>query len=106
MRVRYTLGAFYDRERIFERLHRRSESGARNVMARVKAAVQQLSEQPYSGHKTNVSGALALVLADYPSVIFYRVRQNIVELLHIRHTSRRPKKVGKAAWVSEKMLRQ
>ena len=92
MRVRYTLAAFYDRERIFERLHRRSASGARNVMASIKAAVRQLSEQPYSGHKTNMSGVLVLVLADYPYIVFDRIRQEAVEVLHIRHTSRRPKK--------------
>jgi toxin ParE1/3/4 len=89
MKVRYTLAAFYDRERIFERLHRRSESGTRNVMASIKEAAQQLSEQPFSGHKTNVLGVLALVRTDYSFVMFYRVRQNMVELLHIRHVSGR-----------------
>lgn len=91
MRVRYTLAAFHDRERIFKRLHRRSEGGARNVMASFRTAVQQLSEQPYSGHKTNAPSVLVLVLTDYPYNIFYQVRRDTVELLHIRHTARRPR---------------
>lgn len=83
MRVRYTLAAFHDRERILERLHRRSESGARNVMGSFRAAVQQLSEQPYSGHKTNEPNVLVLVLTDYAYNIFYQVQRDTVELLHI-----------------------
>jgi hypothetical protein len=39
-----------------------------------------------------MSSVLALVLTDYPFVMFYRVCQNMVELLRIRHASRRPKK--------------
>jgi toxin ParE1/3/4 len=83
------MAAFVDREAILNRLHKRSEGGASNVIASIKAAVQLLSEQPDSGLKTNAPGVLVLVLSDYPYLIFYRVRRDTLELLHIRHTSRR-----------------
>jgi toxin ParE1/3/4 len=90
MSIQYTLAAFCDRKRIVERLHRRSKTGARNVMASFKAAVELLREQPDRGNKTNIAGVLVLI--NYPYLMFYRIRQDAIELLHIRHTSRRPRK--------------
>ena len=43
MRVRFSPEAFADRERIFEYLSARSPSGARNVLASIRAAVVQLA---------------------------------------------------------------
>ena len=83
------MAAFANREAILNRLHKRSDGGAHKMMACFKAALQLLSEQPYSGHKTNAPGVLVLVLTDYPYIIFYQVRRDTVELLHIHHTPRR-----------------
>jgi toxin ParE1/3/4 len=89
MRVRYTPEAFADRERIFEYLRERSPSGAQNV-ASIRGAVKLLGDQPYSGYKTDDSDVRALFMIRYPYKIFYRVRDDVVEIAHIRHTSRRP----------------
>lgn len=89
MRVRYTPEAFADRERIFEYLQERSPSGARNVMAGIRDAVKLLGEQPYSGYKTDNPDVRLKFVIQYPYKIFYRVRDNAVEIAHIRHTSRR-----------------
>ena len=69
MRVRYTPRAFADREQIFDYLHQLSPSGARTVLESIREAVA-----PYK--------------------IFYRVREDIVEVIHIRHTARRPWRGG------------
>jgi toxin ParE1/3/4 len=90
MRVRYTPEAFADRERIFEYLRERSPSGARNVMASIRDAVTLLSDQPYSGYKTDDSDVRVRFIIRNPYKIFYRVRDDVVEIAHIRHTSRRP----------------
>lgn len=90
MRVRFTPGAFADRERIFEYLHERSPSGARNVMARIRAAVSQLSDNPGSGVRTQDASIRVKFVGRYLYKIFYRVRDGVVEILHIRHTARRP----------------
>jgi toxin ParE1/3/4 len=88
MRVRYTPRAFSDRERIIEYLRERSPAGARNVAASIRDAVVQLREHPLSGYRTNDPEVRVLFVARYPYKIFYRVRET-VEILHIRHTSRR-----------------
>ncbi len=90
MRVRYTPEAFADREGIFAYLQERSPSGARNVMASIRDAVKLLREQPYSGYKTDDPDVRVKFVIRYPYKIFYRVRGDIVEIAHIRHTSRRP----------------
>jgi plasmid stabilization system protein ParE len=90
MRVRYAPEAFADRERIFEYLRERSPSGARNVMASIRDAVRLLSDQPHSGFKTDDPDVRVRFIIRSPYKIFYRVRSDVVEIAHIRHTSRRP----------------
>lgn len=89
MRVRYTPQAFADRERIFAYLHERSPGGARNVMASIRASVAALRDQPLSGYPTDDSNIRVKAVPRYPYRIFYRIRENAVEIVHIRHTSRR-----------------
>ena len=95
MRVLYTPEAFSDRERILEYLKERSESGSRNVAASIRDAVEQLGHQPHSGYRTDNPDVRVLFVVRYPYKIFYRVRDDAVEILHIRHTSRR-------AWSGER----
>ena len=90
MRVRYTPRAFADREQIFDYLHERSPSGASNVTTSIRAAVAQLAEQPYSGYATDDPAVRVKFIGRYPYKVFYRVRAETVEIIHIRHTARRP----------------
>ena len=94
MKVRYTPEAFADRERIFEYLRERSAAGAKNVIASIRETVRQLEDHPLSGYETEDSNVRVIFVTRYPYKIFYRVRDE-VEILHIRHTSRR-------AWTGNK----
>ena len=91
MRVRYTPAAFSDRERILEYFGERSPNGATNVAASIREAVAKLKDHPLSGYRTDDPGVRVLFVVRYPYKIFYRVRDD-VEILHIRHTSRRARK--------------
>jgi toxin ParE1/3/4 len=93
MKVRYTPAAFSDREQILEYLRERSPGGARNVAASIRAAIEQLRAHPQSGYRTDDPDIRVMFVTRYPYKIFYRVR-DVLEILHIRHTSRR-------AWKSE-----
>jgi toxin ParE1/3/4 len=90
MKVRFSPEAFADREQIFEYLYERSPNGARNVLASIRAAVAQLADQPYSGYQTDDPDVRVKFVIRYPYKIFYRIREDEVEIAHIRHTSRRP----------------
>jgi toxin ParE1/3/4 len=89
MRVRYTPEAFADRESILEYLAERSPGGARNVAASISDAVARLGDQPHSGYRTDNPDVRVMFVVRYPYKIFYRIREMAVEILHIRHTSRR-----------------
>ena len=78
MRVRYTPEAFADRERIFEYLGERSPGGVRNVMASIREAVTLLSDQPYSGYRTNDPDVLVKFVARYPYKIFVNTQPFLV----------------------------
>jgi plasmid stabilization system protein ParE len=65
-----------------------SPGGARNVAASIRDAVAQLREHPLSGHQTDDPAIRVLFIVHHPYKIFYRVGET-VEILHIRHTSRR-----------------
>ena len=88
MKVRYTPAAFSDRERIIEYLRRRSSSGAKNVAASIREAIAQLKDHPQSGYRTDNPDVRVIFVVRYSYKIFYRVR-DAIEILHIRHTSRR-----------------
>jgi plasmid stabilization system protein ParE len=47
-----------------------------------------LREHPLGGYRTDDAEVRVLFIVRYPYKIFYRVRET-VEILHIRHTSRR-----------------
>jgi toxin ParE1/3/4 len=94
MKVRYTPAAFADRERILDYLRERSAGGARNVAGSIREAIAQLKDHPESGYRTDNPNVRVKFVVRYPYKIFYRVRDEI-EILHIRHTSRR-------AWKSDR----
>ena len=88
MKVRYTPAAFADRERILDYLRERSGGGVRNVAASIREAIAQLKDHPESGYRTDNPDVRVKFVVRHPYKIFYRVRDE-VEILHIRHTSRR-----------------
>ncbi len=88
MNVRWTRRAFRDREDILSYVSARSPSGARNVLERFEAACILIAEQPLVGLPTDIADVRVLFVGRYPYKLFYRLRGNAVEILHIRHTSR------------------
>jgi toxin ParE1/3/4 len=90
MKVRYTLRAFAERERIFEYLDARNAEAARAVVGLIKQRIEQLGEQPYKGRRTNRPGIYTLWITPYRYRVFYRIDDDEVVVIRIRHTSRRP----------------
>lgn len=76
-------------QQIFDYLRKRSPSGARNVLASIRATIVELGEQPYSGYATDDPDVRVRFIDRYLYKIFYRVRADSVEIIHIRHTARR-----------------
>jgi toxin ParE1/3/4 len=90
MRVWYTPRALADREEIFSYLDQRNQRAARDVIGVIKRQIDGLADQPHKGRPTDRGGIYTLWARPYPYRIYYRIDQDEVVILHIRHTSRRP----------------
>ena len=94
MMLRYSQRAQSDLESIILYLNGRSPSGARHGYDRLMGAFNGLLEMPFAGMETDISGVRVLFVGRYPYKIFYRVSGSFIDILHIRHTSRRPTQFG------------
>jgi plasmid stabilization system protein ParE len=92
MRVRYSPRASNDLAEIFQYLSGRSPRGAVNMMTGIYAAVEFVRRNPRAAEATAIPGVRAKVVQRYNFKIFYRIIESddIVEVVHIRHTSRKP----------------
>jgi plasmid stabilization system protein ParE len=70
MKVRYTLRAFAERERIFESLDARNPEAARRVVTLIKQRIEGLGEQPHKGRRTSRLGIYTLWITPYRYRVF------------------------------------
>lgn len=63
---------------------------ARLVVERVLNAVELLASRPALGRPGRVPGTRELVVSNTRYLVPYRVRGDVVEVLRVFHTSRRP----------------
>jgi toxin ParE1/3/4 len=90
MKVRYTPRAFADREAIFEYLNQRNPPAALRVKAFIASKIASLSSSPRRARFVRNLGVHALWLGRYPYIVYYRVSDDTVSIIHIRHGARRP----------------
>jgi toxin ParE1/3/4 len=91
MRLRYRARALGDIDAIYRYLEERSPSGARNVLRAIYAGIHLIAEQPYASQQTDDREVRVKVLRRYRYRIFFRIVDgHTVEILHVRHGSRRP----------------
>jgi plasmid stabilization system protein ParE len=88
MRVRYTKRAFADREAIFAYIERHSPRGAQSVKRAIANTVRLIGDFPRAARRTEEWDVLAITVPRYPYRIYYRVADQEIWILHIRHTSR------------------
>ena len=93
MRVVYTQAALFDLENILSGLNAVNPLAAAAVERSISAAVARVAIWPRSARAvTQWSGGNVRVvpLVRFPYLIFYQIRQQRIEILHVRHTSRAP----------------
>jgi len=89
MRIRLTPQARSDLELVYQYLFDRSPTGAGKVLAAIHDALNLLAEHPRAAQTTEHQDIRAAVVRHYPYRIFYTVSVDAIDILHIRHTSRR-----------------
>lgn len=91
MKVRYRPQALADIDTIFKYLNTRSPAGARHVLHAIADAIDEIGANPYSGQATSKPGIRAKIIGRYRYKVFFSVvDEDFVEIIHMRHTSRRP----------------
>ncbi len=90
MNVVYAPRALRDLQAITAYLAERSPSATANVLAGLKSSINTLSYFPKIGRLVDEAGHRRMPVPRYPYLIFYRVVEDELVILHIRRTSRRP----------------
>jgi toxin ParE1/3/4 len=92
MRIRYSPRAVRDLESIREYLAKTSPKAAVNVLTAIYGAIEFIRRHPEGTEATPISGVRAKIVPRYRFRIFYRIlaSDDAVEIIHVRHTSRRP----------------
>jgi plasmid stabilization system protein ParE len=90
VKVRYAAGAQADRLAISVYLSERSPVGQRKVLLAILETVDHIAAQPNSGRATDVGSIRVRLVRRYPYRVFYRVADDTIEVLQIRHMARRP----------------
>ena len=57
-------------------------------MAAIFAAIEFIRRHPHGAEKTNIPGVHGKVVKKYRFKIFYRASDDVIEIVHVRHTSR------------------
>jgi len=92
MKVEYSRRAVADLRQISADSRRTfGDRVAEALEARIRAVIDRISREPLSAPEVEQRPGLHVVpLIRYPFKVFYRVLDDRVRILHIRHTARRP----------------
>ena len=91
MKVLYTPAALRDLAEIAEWLAVHYPTIAPVVERRIRTVVGQIGRWPESARRSAKRPVVRVVpVGRYPYKIFYRVRADTVEILHIHHSAREP----------------
>jgi addiction module RelE/StbE family toxin len=90
MKLRFTTPAQTDLADIYRYISAQNASAAGRVIARLRDVSARLAANPHMGHPSSRKDVRVFSVRTYPYVVFYRIRDDEVEILHFHHTARRP----------------
>ena len=90
LRVRLTPRAILDLSEIRAYLVARSPRGADRVRSEINRTIRGLARYPGIGHQSHIGGVRVTTTRRYPYLVYHRVNDRELTILHIRHGSRAP----------------
>ncbi|TXM69538.1 type II toxin-antitoxin system RelE/ParE family toxin [Methylobacterium sp. WL120] len=90
MRLRFTLPAARQLDRILTTIGEQHPTGAHNVQERIRAVIDVLQQQPQAGAATARPGGRRMVVRPYSYAVADRIGDDKIVILGVRHTARRP----------------
>ena len=91
MKVEYSERAIEDLYKLAAKSHEFGDVVAEAVGVRISEVIARIAWEPQSSRKVSQrSGVHIAPLGKFPFVIFYRILEDRVKILHVRHTLRQP----------------
>jgi len=90
VKLRYTLRAAAELDKVLAHIEAQSPQGARRVQARIQAIINLLLQHPHAGQLTSKGRLRRMVASPYPYLIFYRVTEDEIVIHGVRHGARSP----------------
>lgn len=90
MKVRFTVRALAQLDRIFSYINERNPPAAHIVKARILTKISRLAKYPRSAAATSREGIRMLAIGRYPYLVLYTVRDALGEvwIIGVRHAKR------------------
>jgi len=88
LKIRLTVRALRDLQQIRAYLIARSPKGAEGVRREIVRTIASLSEHPGIGHSTRISGLRVITTKRYPYLVYHRVTDAELTIVHVRHGAR------------------
>ena len=87
MRIRWTPAAADDLQQIHEYLREHEPHLARSTVIALREAIYSLRKFPHRGKPGAVAETRELVHERLPYIVVYRVKEDVVEVVHIWHAA-------------------
>jgi toxin ParE1/3/4 len=91
MKLRWVPQAAEDLREIHDFLHVNSPQQAHRVVNEIYSAILALSRTPYIGRPNETRSTRDLILSRIRYIVTYRIRNETIEVLYIRHSARAPR---------------
>jgi plasmid stabilization system protein ParE len=90
VKLRYTLPALADLEKILGYIESHSPQGAARVKSRIQTMINLLLQQPLIGTRTDDPAIRRMMISPYPYLVFYEAAGKELIIHAVRHASRKP----------------
>ena len=84
MKLRYSPRARSDIDHIHEYIAEHNKSAARAVVRQIRSTSELLARYPGLGRQTDTAGVRVFPVARYPYLVYHRVLENNVIIIHVR----------------------
>lgn len=88
MKLRYARRARTDIDGIHEYIAQHDRRAAGTVARRIRSVCQLLASYPGLGRATDMAGVRVFPIVPFPYLIYYRVADDALEVIHVRHGRR------------------
>ncbi|MCC5639950.1 type II toxin-antitoxin system RelE/ParE family toxin [Nostoc sp. CHAB 5844] len=88
MQIKWLRRALHNLEQAHNYILKENPEAARQVILRIQTATNQLENYPFMGRAGRVEGTRELVISNTSYVVIYRVKEELVEILRVLHSSK------------------